>query len=160
MSRHTPRLALVLAAAALLAGCDRQSPQELAAERAARQEACVADELAIAARNKREDLETIIRNAEAQASPMGAMMRGPLAYAQAYAAFAESRRTAYALVDSAAVAAERADSLRLMERVRGLEAGPPTAGSVQENVVAEYRREFQRARANPDHPCSRPEEER
>lgn len=159
MSRYLPRIALVLAVPAVLAACDRRSPQEEAAELAVRQDACVADELAIAARNKLDELETMARNAEAEGSPMVAMMRGPLAFAEAYRAFAESRRRAYAMADSAAVAAQREDSVRLMERVRGMEAGPPTAGEVQANVVAEYRREFQAARANPDHPCMRPEEE-
>lgn len=159
MPRHLPRIALVLAVPALLAACDRRSPQEEAAELTARQNACVADELAIAARNKLDQLETMVRNAEAEASPMAGMMRGPAAYAEAYRAFAESQRRAYALVDSAAVAAERADSVRFIEGARELEAGPPTAGGVQQNVVAEYRREFQAARGNPDHPCMQPEAE-
>lgn len=159
MPRHLPRIALVLAVPAILAACDRRSPREAAAELTARQDACVADELAIAARNKLDQLETMVRNAEAEASPMAGMMRGPVAFAQAYRGFAESRRRAYAMVDSAAVAAEREDSVRLMAGVRELEAGPPTAGELQQNVVAQYRREFQAARANPDHPCMNPEEE-
>ena len=168
MPRHPSRIALVLvAAASTLAGCDRPSPQELAEERAARQDACVAEELASAARNKRDDLETMLRNAEAAAQssggadPLGGMMRAPLAFAQAYAEFAARHRSAFALLDSAAVATERADSARLVERARALQGLRPAAGSVQANVAAQYGRELQAARENPHHPCmTAPQEER
>lgn len=159
MPTRSARLAALLLATAALAACDRETPQQRAAREAARRDACIADELLIAARNRLSDLETLLRNAEAGGSAVVATLDAPRVFATAMNGYAQARSSALAYADSAMRAETPEDSARFAEAGRRFTVAPGAPGSVEGNVARRWQEDFNVARANPSHPCNQPREE-
>lgn len=140
----------LLVLALLVAGCDREpapSAEEIARRDVARRgtalEACIAEELALRARETVADLERF------------APGTGPYQFAAVYRDRAELRLLAAALADSAANAGSAADSARLARRSAEFAPPRPSGGTVEANVAESYARDAARIRSTPAHPCNR-----
>lgn len=145
--------AILLTLPVLLAACDREpdeSPQRHEARVAASRNACVAEELAIRARERLASLDTIA----ALSGGVGGMMRAPHEYATVGWNFAELRMRALAYADSALSADTPADSTRYARRGAQFVTRPAEPGTVDANVAAEWRRNFEATRADPRHYCN------
>ncbi|HEV2149310.1 MAG TPA: hypothetical protein VGR37_18045 [Longimicrobiaceae bacterium] len=140
-------LPLVLAACGRDAGEDRERRETRVA---ASRNACVAEELAIRARENLASLDTI--------AAMGGGVEGPMraayTYAQVYRNLAELRHSSMAYVDSALGAPTPADSARYMQRAAQFSVRAPEPETVDANVAAEWRRNFATTRGNPEHYCN------
>lgn len=144
---------LLLLASALLAACER-APAEPPARREARvaasRNACVAEELAIRARQNLASLDTIA----AMSGGLQGPMRAPHEYATVAWSFAELRHSALAYMDSALSAPTPGDSARYARRGEQFVVRPAEPGTVDANVAAEWQRNFATARTNPAHYCN------
>lgn len=158
MPSPTARLAAALLLLPALAACQRETPAQRAAREAARRDACIAGELAIAARNRFASMDDMMRNAQAGDSPLATAMQGPYSFARALNDYAQTRRSALALEDSAANARSAEDSARFVEEGRRFQMAAPAPGTLEGNVAARWAEDFTVARRNPDHPCNKPEE--
>lgn len=139
-------------------GCDR-NPRPDPAREAARREAfvatCVAEELVLRARENVRDLEGLA--GPDSSGPLGRTGRAAAAFAGAYRDYAEARFAAAVYADSAANAGSAADSARFAARGQGYALSPPEPGTMEANVDRAYARNAAELRANPNHPCNRPE---
>jgi hypothetical protein len=141
---------LVLAAA--LAACGRDAGEDPARREirvAASRNACVAEELAIRARENLASLDTL-----AASGGVAGPMQAAYTYAQVYRNFAELRLSSMAYMDSAVSAPAAADSARYMRRAEQFSTRPAEPGTVDANVANAWRRSFEEMRANPEHYCN------
>jgi hypothetical protein len=152
ISRQT-LAAAALAAAALLSGCDTKARE--ASRKEARRDACIATELLIQARNRAASLDTIMANAGGGTAGFAQSARQ---FAVAYDQYATARSAGLSLMDSAAYAKSRDDSLAWVNRAAKFSFGTAQPGSLADNVIAKYDADFAGAKANPDHPCNKPQE--
>ncbi|HEX2189430.1 MAG TPA: hypothetical protein VHG51_11055 [Longimicrobiaceae bacterium] len=146
--------ASLLLAAALLAACERapaEDPARREARVAASRNACVAEELAIRARENLASLDTMA----AMSGGLQGPMRAPLEYATVAWNFAELRHSALAHMDSAVSAPTPGDSTRYAQRAAQYVVRPAEPGTVDANAAAEWQRNFAAARSNPAHYCNR-----
>jgi hypothetical protein len=153
MTKHRP-IAIVLAAAALLAGCRAESPEHRAARREARRASCIATELLIQSHDRARTL-----GGYGGGGALAQVLAASSAYAQAYDEYARTRASQLALADSAINAKSDADSTRFMGDARKLAPAAPQPGTVQASARERYNADFAQAKANPDHPCNKPQEE-
>ena len=137
----------------LLAACGREGgaevPAEVAEERAfAARQACVAEELLNTARS---DLETI----EATVGTVGPVASSASQFSRAWVQHAELRMAALAQLDSARNHSPTpTDSARHQQAAEGVVLVPPTEGTVEANVFADYQRKATTILADSDHPCN------
>jgi len=156
-------LLVALAAIALTVGACREdarqvSPQARAEREAAYRQACVSRSLAARAE---EDLETLEMAATSYdpADPFGQIRLqaslAALGFNRAYQAHADLRVLAYASLDSAVNhATTPADSLRHLQRALAISTRPPTAGTLEANVLSAYLDNFTAMLEDEDHPCN------
>jgi hypothetical protein len=152
MSRNFILVAALLA----LPACDRESPERVAARKAAHRDACIAEELAVQANTQISQLDTMRAGADAP-NPLSSMI---YPFARAYYDFAKARERQLSLMDSAAIARTPEDSTRFAQRAA--QAAPHAPSSqVEDNAAKDYQRHFADAMGNPAHPCNQePESER
>jgi hypothetical protein len=139
-----------------LAACGRESPEKRAARRDARRTACIADELALQAKERLAYRDTAL--ARARGTPVEAISAASYRFAFAMKLHADAALKTAAYQDSALAARSREDSARyagIAERARPL---PPEPGSVEANVVQRYEEELAAAFGNPAHPCNQEDE--
>jgi hypothetical protein len=145
MRRLLPVLICVAAACgdAQTEAAPEMSPAAILAAR----HACAAEELA---RTAQEDLETIEAGFASGAAP-----EGLTAFARAYLQHAQLRLTAYAQTDSALNQSRTPqDSARHERAAAQMQIVPPTAGSIEANVMASYEQKARAILADADHPCN------
>ncbi|MDQ3389089.1 MAG: hypothetical protein M3483_06240 [Gemmatimonadota bacterium] len=146
MPSHRTRSAIpgILLGCLLLGACrdESESPERVAARRDAGLNACIAEELAVEAREK-----------EATIEPMAQVMTGPYTYARVYRERAEVEMQRLALADSALHAANPGDSAGFAMRAATYSLSNPAGGSVEENAARAYYRDFAGLRANTEHFC-------
>jgi hypothetical protein len=151
MHRHT--LAAAVTAAVLLAGCGRvETPERRAARREAKRDACVATELLIHSHGTARELGEF-----SQAGPLANVLRASNAFAGAYDQYAQARAAQLTYLDSASAAGSDGDSTRYAAEAAKRAAPAPQPGTVDESARKRYASDFAAARANPDHPCNKPE---
>ena len=152
---------LALIALVALQGCsgdsDEPSPEALENKEFAYRQACVARELVASGVDELQTLESVIANSDPD-DPIGALnIRATAAaveFARAYLNHAELRSGAYALVDSAVNhSASRADSAAYADRSNQYTIRAPNPETVENNVIADYQRDFATLFADEDHPC-------
>lgn len=146
-----PLLALPLA----LAACGRdagEDPERREMRVAAARNACVAEELAIRARENLASLDTLAAASGGVQGPMQAAYT----YAQVYRNLAELRHSSMAYMDSAASARTPADSARYVRRAEQFSVRAAEPGTVDANVADAWQRGFAEARRNPEHYCNQP----
>ncbi|HEX5726211.1 MAG TPA: hypothetical protein VFX98_12140 [Longimicrobiaceae bacterium] len=141
----------------LLAACGGE-PEPTDAQRTARRDACVGEELLIQARTRLADLDAVAGRTEPGSAAALLTERGrPLAAALAEYAERRHRETAYR--DSAASAPGGEEADRFRRQAASYQVGAYPAGTVQANAIERYEEDFRVARANPDHPCNQEAEE-
>jgi hypothetical protein len=151
MHRHT--LALAATAAVLLAGCARvETPEHRAARREAKRDDCIATELLIRSHGTQRDLGGF-----SQAGPLAGVLRATSEFAGAYDQYAQARAAQLAYLDSATTARSEGDSTRYAAEAARRAAPAPAPGTVVESARQRYDADFAGAKANPDHPCNRPD---
>jgi hypothetical protein len=151
MRTTNPTLLLAAAAALLLAGC--QDRGRAAARQLARQNSCIAAELALGAKERLAALDTAVANAEG--TPMEQVTRAGHTFAAAYRQWADAMYRTAELADSAAYARSREDSVRFARESEQARPRAVRQGTVEGNAVASYNQDVSRALANPDHPCNK-----
>lgn len=154
--RISPLIPVALAAVAL-AACDREPPEKAAARQVTARTVCVAEELALQAKERLASLDTVL--ARARGTPMEATVAAGYQFAFALRQHADAAVRSAALLDSAMNAPAAADSARYAGlAVRARPAAADT-GSVEANAATRFRSEMAAALSNPYHPCNRPAEE-
>jgi len=154
--RIAPLTAFVLAALAL-AACDRESPEKRAARQVTARTRCVAEELALQAKERLASLDTVL--AGARGTPMEQTVAAGYRFAFALREHADAAARSAALMDSAMVARAAEDSTRLANAAMKARPAAPAPGSVEANVDDRYTQEISAALENPNHPCNQAEAE-
>jgi hypothetical protein len=154
--RIAPLTAVFLAALAL-AACERESPEKRAARQVTARTRCVAEELALQAKERLATLDTVLANA--RGTPMEQMAASTYSFAFALRQHADAAARSAALMDSAMAVRSAEDSTRLANAAMQARPGAAAPGSVEANVAARYTREISAALGNPNHPCNKTEEE-
>jgi hypothetical protein len=150
MYRQTLAVAL---AATLLAGCAAETPERRAARREAHRDACIATELLIHSHDRSRSLGEFSGGAMAQ------VLKASGVFVQAYDDYAQARAAQLAYADSAAQAETSGDSTRMAAESRSHTPPAAAPGSVQATAAQRYQDDFAAAKANPDFPCNKPDEE-
>jgi len=148
-----PTLLLAAAAALLLAGCENRA--RAAARQLARQNSCIAAELALDAKERLASLDTALVTSEG--TPMEQVTRAGHTFAAAYRQWADAMSRTADYADSAAHARSPADSVRFARQSEQARPRSVPPGTVEGNAVASYNQDVTRALANPDHPCNKPD---
>jgi len=151
MRTTNPPLLLAAAAVLLLAGCENRA--RTAARHLARQNSCIAAELALDAKERLAALDTAVATSEG--TPMEQVTRAGHTFATAYRQWADGMSRTAELADSAAHARSKEDSVRLARQSEQARPRAPQPGTVEGNAVASYNQDVSRALANPDHPCNK-----
>lgn len=154
MRTTNPTLLLAAAAALLLAGC--QDRGRAAGRQLARQNSCIAAELALDAKERLAALDTAVATAEG--TPMEQVTRAGYTFAAAYRQWADAMSRAADYADSAAHARSRDDSVRFARLSEQARPRAVRQGTVEGNAVASYNQDVSRALTNPDHPCNKPDD--
>lgn len=147
----------LLAPVLLLAACERESPEKRAARRDARRTACIADELALQAKERLAYMDTAL--ARARGTPVEALSAATYQFAFVMKAHADSALKTAAYQDSALSARSREDSARYAGMAARARPPAPAPGSVEANVAQRYDEELAAAFGNPAHPCNQEEGE-
>jgi len=151
MRTTKPTLLLAAAAALLLAACEDRG--RAAARQLARQNSCIAAELALDAKERLAALDTAL--ATSAGTPVEQVTQAGHTFATAYREWADAMYRTAELADSAAHARSREDSVRFARQSEEARPRAPRQG-VEGNAVASYNQDVSRALANPDHPCNKP----
>ena len=152
-----PRRTLLSAAAFLLLAAACGERGETPEQRETRRAACIADELALQAKVRLANLDTAL--AQARGTPLENVTVSGHTFATAYAAFANRRLGETANMDSAARAANKADSVRYAGKAEPFRDARFAPGSVEANAADRWLQDFTAAAGNPDHPCNRAADE-
>lgn len=146
-------LPILLLLSLLLSACreEREDPERRAVREAAARAACVAEDLALTARENLAALEPL---AGADGAPGGAFGAAHT-FARAYRDYAEFRAAALAYADSALRARAPADSARYAARAAQYALSEPTPGTMEANVATQYARQFEAVLRDPTHFCNR-----
>lgn len=146
---------LLAAALLLVSACgDRgPTPQQEAARREARLDACIAEALSMNARSRLATLDTLLARSQATGA-VPALVSAPHKFAQVYATYADLRAHETAYRDSAYNASSKEDSTRYEKMAAEFRVNRPSPESLEENVIRDYGRDFVVSRANPDHGCN------
>ena len=137
----------------LLGACGGEGASAVSAEAAearavAARQACIAEELL---NNGRQELETV----EATVGTSGPVANAATQFARAFVQHAELRLAALAQLDSARNHSPTpADSARHHQIAQRVVLVAPDAGTVEENVFADYDREAATLFVDSDHPCN------
>ena len=156
---RTSRLILALPALLLVAAaaCDRETPEQRSARRDARRTACVADELALQAKERLAKLDTVL--AISRGSPTEQLTAAGYRFAFALKEHADSAARVAAYTDSAVHARASEDSLRYAQAAEKARPPAPQPNTVEANAAERYRRDMAAALGNLDHPCNKEEGE-
>lgn len=146
----------ILLALVLLAACG-ESEEVKSARRDAQRTSCIAQELALQAKERLAKLDTTV--AASQGSPMEQVTLAAHRFASALKERADAFALSAAYQDSAASARSSEDSVRYAGLATQHRPGAPAAGTVEGNVAERYAQDLAAAFGNPDHPCNNPEEE-
>ncbi|MDB4948124.1 MAG: hypothetical protein JWM27_773 [Gemmatimonadetes bacterium] len=152
MPRHA--LAAALLAALLLPACGSvETPEHRAARKEARRDACVATELLIHSHDRARSLGEY-----ASDGPLAGVLRASAAFAAAYDQYAQARSAQLAFQDSALTAGSAADSARYASQAALAKDPPAMPGTVQATARERWADDFAASKANPDHPCNKPDD--
>jgi hypothetical protein len=154
--RIAPLTAVVLALLAL-AACNRESPEKRSARQVTTRTRCVAEELALQAKERLAKLDTVL--AQARGTPMEQTVAAGYGFAFALREHADAAARSAALMDSAMAARAGEDSTRLANAAMQARPAAPAPGSVEANAAARYTQEISAALGNPNHPCNNAETE-
>jgi hypothetical protein len=150
-----PRTAAALTLLLLMAACRDQQLTEaqLQARRDARRDACIAEALQRNARSRLSALDSLLAQSQERGS-VPALVSAPHTFAQVYATYADLRAHEAAYVDSAVSAPSKDDSTRYEKMATSFRLNRPSPGSLEENVIRGYIRDFAYVRADPEHGCN------
>ena len=152
----TRPLSVLLALAFVTAACG-ESEEVKSARRDARRTSCIAQELALQAKERLAKLDTTV--ATSQGGPMEQVTLAAHHFASALKERADAFARSAAYTDSAAHVRSQEDSVRYAGLAAQSRPGAPAAGTVEGNVAERYSQDMAAAFANPDHPCNTPEGE-
>lgn len=146
-------LPILLLLSLVVSACrdEGEDPERRAVREAAARAACVAEELALTARENLAALEPL---AGAEGTPQGAFGAAHT-FARAYRDYAEFRAAALAYADSALRAPTPADSARYAQRAVQYALSEPVPGTMEANVAEQYARQFEAVLRDPAHFCNR-----
>ena len=148
---------IAVLAALALAACDREPPEKRAARQVTTRTRCVAEELALQAKERLASLDTVL--AGARGTPMETTVAAGYRFAFTLREHADAAARSAALMDSAMSARAAEDFTRYAAAAMRARPAPGPAGSVEANVAARYTQEMAAALANPSHPCNQTEED-
>jgi len=140
-----------------LAACGRESPEKRAARRDARRTACIADELALQAKERLAYMDTAL--ARSRGTAVEAISAASFRFAFATKLHADAALKTAVYQDSALAARSREDSARYAGMAARARPLPPEPGSVEANAAQRYDEELAAAFGNPAHPCNQEDEE-
>jgi hypothetical protein len=145
-------LCLALAAASCRGEEAEVSPEVRLARETAAQSACISDELLRRAESNLTQLDAASAGEDApHAQVLGAARR----FAHAYWQHATLRHAVYARADSAFNRSRSAaDSARHIARGGQLRLTMAEEGTIEDNAIRAYQRDFHERRSDPDHLCS------
>lgn len=155
MRTTTPILLAAAAAVLLLSGCENRA--RTAARQLARQNSCIASELALDAKERLAALDTAL--VTSAGTPMEQVTRAGYAFSAAYRQWADAMSRVADFADSASYARSKEDSVRFARQSEQARPRAPQQGTVEGNAVASYNQDVTRALTNPDHPCNKPDED-
>ncbi|HUE95932.1 MAG TPA: hypothetical protein VMN39_04705 [Longimicrobiaceae bacterium] len=137
-------------------GAREASPEVMERREMTYRVACASRHLVAEATENEQMLEATLANADSSSVEGQLTVRtSVLDFARAYGHHADLRAGVYAYLDSAVNhAATPADSARYAQRAGAFSTRRPTAGSIEENVIASYDRNIGAVLANEDHPCN------
>ncbi|HEX8695561.1 MAG TPA: hypothetical protein VF746_24320 [Longimicrobium sp.] len=147
----------LLALVPTLAACGRESPEKRAARRDAHRTACIAEELALQAKERLAYMDTAL--ARSRGTAVEAISAASFRFAFAMKDYADAALKTVAYQDSALAARSREDSVRYAGLATRSRPPAPAARSVEANAAQRYEEELAAAFGNPAHPCNQEGEE-